>query len=96
MNTSVIGTTSKQMMNSVGGSIYIWPDVRTIEDAIRLAEHLGRIDLRIYTASDLNFPDKFRGLTIYGVTVDHACDLTRKEKQTLTDVIYPRLREQYP
>ena len=90
MNTRRNGTTSRQMVDSVKGSIYIWPEARSLDYAIRLAEYLGRTDLQIFSASDLRYQDKFNGRKIYGLTVDHACywldRLGEREYETLRDI----------
>lgn len=90
------GTTTKQMLNAPGGAVYIWPEPRSIEYAIRLAEKLGRIDLQIFTPSDLNGWRSFAGREITGIVVDHACRLTTVQEETLRGITCCRITQELP
>lgn len=82
------GTTTVQMLEAPGGSVYFWSHITSLEYAIRLAEHLGRTDLQVHTLSDLDRMDKFKGREINGVVVDHACGrfITTCQSENLTEI----------
>jgi len=67
------GQTRKQMLDATAGAIYIWPLEKSMFYAIELASALGRDDLKIIPLSNLNRIDRFQGIDIVGVALDHAC-----------------------
>ncbi len=92
------GTTTKQMIEAVGGAIYIWPESGSLKYAINLADSIGRNDLQIYCASDLHDVSKFRGVDVFGLVIDHAVfyyGLSQNQKHTL-DIIASRIRSIEP
>ena len=78
------GRTTRQMANAPTGSIFVW-----CNDVLRypraLAKALNRSDLRIIGPSELTgyVPQRFAGLDIPSVVLDHAADLTKAQWEGL-------------
>lgn len=87
------GQTRKQMLDANRGSVYIWPFANTSFYAVGLATALGREDLKIIPLSDLDRTDRFCGVDIAGVTLDHACFGRLSDTQLRTlDLIESRVK----
>ena len=90
------GRTSKQMLNCVGGSLYFWAG-SNLEYPIQLSEKLKRIDLQIYSISYLDKADKWRGIDVYGVEVDHyAEELLGERDRTVLEYLKSKLGRETP
>lgn len=85
------GRTTAQMIRAPMKAIYVVQDYRGRAGYYRhLAHHLGRDDLRLESAEALDRPEKFMGLTVSAVVVDHAVQLTQRQAHAL-DRLMPRL-----
>ena len=74
-----LGKTTQQMQSAPRHSIYIWPTRCSMGYAKHLAQSLGRDDLVLVTPEWLD-SQRWRGLTLYGIVVDHAVWLTPKQR----------------
>jgi hypothetical protein len=74
------GETSRQMRAAAQGAVFIWCNSHT-DYPRRLAEHLGRKDIRIFPPSALEA--YLRGLEPSAVVVDHAAKLTERQWEML-------------
>lgn len=72
------GSTTRQMEDAPQNAIFIWCNSDTYYPK-RLAEKLGRKDLRIKSPDWLDYG--WRGLYLSGVILDHAVNLTRSQWQ---------------
>ena len=70
------GATTKQIEAAPKGAVFVWCNGHT-DYAIRLAQKIGREDLRIESPTWLE--DRWRGLELTGVVVDHAARLTDRQ-----------------
>jgi len=71
------GTTTQQMEKAPNGAVFVWCNERT-DYAVRLARKIGREDLQIKSPTWLE--DRWRGLELHGVVVDHAARLTDRQR----------------
>ena len=76
--------TASQMIAAPERAVYVWPngDLRYPK---RLAEKHSRTDLILVAPSWLSH-QRFRGLNLSGIVVDHACRLTDVERDGLREV----------
>lgn len=65
------------------GSMFIWCNSH-IEYPKVLAGEIGRLDLLIHRLSVLDNPYRLRGLKTVGVVLDHAAELTMKQRENLS------------
>ena len=70
------GTTTKQMQDAPNGAVFVWCNGHT-DYAINLARKIGRDDLRIESPTWLE--ERWRGLELTGVVVDHSARLTDRQ-----------------
>lgn len=70
------GTTTRQMKEAPKGAVFVWCTGH-IDYPILLARKIGREDLQIKTPTWLE--DRWRGLELTGVVVDHAARLTDRQ-----------------
>ena len=70
------GTTTRQMQAATRGAVFVWGNSQ-IGYPKGLAKHIGREDLKIVSPSWLE--DRWRGLKLTGVMVDHAATLTDQQ-----------------
>lgn len=66
------GRTTRQMEAAPQGAFYIWPRSNSLCYPRRLAAKLRRNDLQIIPLAEF-IPEMFRGQTITGCVIDHAC-----------------------
>ncbi len=71
-----IGATTQQMEAAPNGAVFVWCNGNT-DYAIHLARKIGRDDLRI--ESPMWLVERWRGLELTGVVVDHAARLTDEQ-----------------
>jgi hypothetical protein len=69
------------MMAAPKGAVFIWLS-NALEYPKRLAAKHGREDLKVVGPSWLE-SDKWRGLELYGIILDHAAELTEKQHDLL-------------
>lgn len=70
------GTTTRQMEEAPKGAVFIWCN-GDLKYPRRLAHDIGREDLQIKAPTWLE--DRWRGLEITGLVVDHAASLTHNQ-----------------
>lgn len=70
------GTTTKQMEAAPKGAVFVWCNGHT-DYAVRLARKIGRDDLRVVSPAWLE--DRWLGLELAGIVVDHAAQLTDRQ-----------------
>lgn len=70
------GATTKLMEAAPKNAIFVWCNGHT-DYAVRLARKIGREDLRIESPTWLE--ERWRGLELAGVVVDHAARLTDEQ-----------------
>jgi len=70
------GETMQQIRTAPKGAVFIWCNGRT-EYPRELAQKIGRWDLQIQSPAWLE--DRWRGLKLTGVVVDHAARLTDRQ-----------------
>jgi hypothetical protein len=64
------GLSAMQMRHAPYRSLYVWVSHNSLRYAKELARHLGRSDLHILAASQLDY--RIYGLTFGGLVIDHA------------------------
>ena len=70
------GETTRQMEDAPKGAVFVWCNGQTDYPRL-LARKIGREDLQIQ--SPTWFEDRWRGLELTGVVVDHAARLTDRQ-----------------
>ena len=78
------GTTSRQMLGAPVGAVFVGASSDLLY-AKELARHLGRGDLRIVSPSWLEH--SWRGVSLKGLVVDHAAELTESQTAGLIGVL---------
>jgi hypothetical protein len=75
------GRTTRLMLSAPNGALFVCHDHHFANDyARRLARHLGREDLKI---THLDALDRFRGMNIRAIRIDHACErMTERQWKT--------------
>lgn len=76
------GNTTRQMQAAPQRAFFIWPSRNSISYAKELAHKIGRADLQIVTP-DWFDDQKWRGLELSGIVVDHATHLSVRQHQSL-------------
>lgn len=84
------GRTANQMRAAKRGAVFIVGARPMVDYARRLAESIGRDDLKIVTLQWLE-PNNWSGREFTGITVDHDLRLTEKQ-QVLFDMAMQRVR----
>jgi hypothetical protein len=85
------GRTTKQIMTSPYGAIYIWPVSHSVEYFINLCICWGRQDLDVRLPSCLDYTGELCSKPVLtGIIIDHACELTQRQKDNL-EIIKRRL-----
>lgn len=82
------GKTTKQMLAAPTHSIFVWCNDR-LDYPKRLAREIGRLDLQIVSPRWLE--ERWLGLMLTGIVIDHAIELTEKQ-QRLLDAALTRVR----
>ena len=70
------GETTRQMEAAPKGAVFVWCNAKT-DYAVLLARKIGREDLQIQTPEW--FEDRWRGIELTGVVVDHAARLNDRQ-----------------
>lgn len=70
------GETTRQMQGSPNCAVFVWCNAR-LDYPSALARHIGREDLQIKAPSW--FENRWRGLELTGVVVDHAARLSDRQ-----------------
>lgn len=76
------GQTTRQMQAAPQRAIFIWPVRHSMPYAKELAHKLGRDDLQIVTPDWLQ-DEKWRGLELSGIVIDHATRLSIEQYHKL-------------
>lgn len=84
------GRTTEQLVNAPRDSVFVWVNGR-MDYIVRLARHLSRGDIKVVAPSWLT-GDRWRGLELKGVVVDHALRLNPEQYDTLC-IINARVRK---
>jgi hypothetical protein len=78
------GATTEQMKQAPRDALYIWPNRHSLDYANALAHHLGRDDLEITSLQILDDGGmRLRGRRFSAYIVDHACEPTNRQFDTL-------------
>lgn len=78
MNDRGTGRTTKQLMALPLRAGYIVQHWQELEHTKRLAQHLGRQDVRLFTRDDIDH--RMNGLEFSVLELDHACDLSDRQR----------------
>ena len=94
MDESVRGTgrTIRQMLDAPKGAVFVSCHSGSMDYDRRLARKHGREDLRIVSPEWLT-GDRWRGLSISGIVVDHATKLTDRQIECLV-ILFTRVRKE--
>lgn len=86
------GSTTRQIKSAPMGAVFVWVN-GDLHYPRRLAESLGRTDLRMSSPRSVG-SGALRGLRVPEVIVDHAADLTERQRNEVNAANLHRTIEQ--